>query len=72
MAHNIIVLRGAVTFNGMLVDGGQIHDFDGTRQHKITALQPKTKILNLFLHGIPEGYKQLPETEFYADFTVPG
>lgn len=70
MNHNIIVLRGAVVFNNVVIDTGQVFDFIGSEPHSVIAIEARTHILNLYLHGIPEGYKGLPDSEFHSTFTV--
>jgi hypothetical protein len=68
MEHNVIVMAGAIklvtpnltTYHGV----GNVIDFDGSKPHHIVALEPYTKTLNLYLHGIPAEYKPLPESAF--------
>ena len=61
--HNVVVLKGAIRENDTVVSAGQIHDFDGTQLHLITSLVDGTEILNLFLHGKPDDYNSLPDSE---------
>lgn len=66
-AHNIIVLSGCVRFVSdsqiCLLSAGEVFDFDGSQLHVIEAIESGSRILNLFLQGIPEGYAQLPQSE---------
>jgi hypothetical protein len=65
-AHNVIVLEGVVelitpgctTFHAL----GDIVDFDGKQMHTIRAVV-NAVILNLFLNGMPESYRGLPDSE---------
>ncbi len=61
--HNVIVLKGAIRECDTIVQAGNVHDFDGSQLHLITALIAGTQILNLFLHGKPADYNTLPESE---------
>jgi hypothetical protein len=67
--HNIIVLEGMVQLDFFgddvlrVLGPGTVHDFDGSKKHMITGLSDYNVLLNLFLHGIPEGYAELPESE---------
>ncbi len=69
--HNVIVLKGAVLFDGdtrRTLDAGEVFDFDGSTLHTTTALAGGATILNLFLHGIPADYKALPDSEHSGVF----
>jgi hypothetical protein len=66
--HNIVVLAGAIRLDGPEIEArqgfsGHVLDFDGTKVHTVTALAPKTVILNLFLSGKPPEYETLPDKE---------
>ena len=73
-AHNVCVLHGSVVvaFNDHVVylSAGEIFDFDGSQWHSITATEPRTSILNVFLNGQPEEYKVLPASELKGEFDV--
>lgn len=67
-AHNIIVLQGRLKLvfddeDFRTINAGDIVDFDWTRRHRIIASTPPAVILNLFLHGMPEGFDEIPENE---------
>jgi hypothetical protein len=70
--HNVIVLEGGVIFDGAgfyrELFPGDVFDFDGTQPHEITALEGGATILNIFLNGIPEQYKELPTSEHAGEF----
>lgn len=70
--HNVIVLNGSVQLSINTDSGGRAHielnqghvrDFDGSRSHTIRCLSERATILNMWLHGIPHGYADLPESE---------
>jgi quercetin dioxygenase-like cupin family protein len=66
-AHNIIVLQGQLKLvfgdeDFRTINAGDIVDFDWTRRHRIVACSTAV-ILNLFLHGMPEGFDEIPESE---------
>ena len=62
LLHNIIVLKGRCRFHSCGknsdLSAGDVFDFDGSRPHRIEALEP-CEILNFCLHGEPESYKTL-------------
>jgi quercetin dioxygenase-like cupin family protein len=64
--HNVCVLKGSVTFwsedRVAMLTAGNIFDFDGTKPHVITALEP-TVILNLYRFGKPPSAMKLSEAE---------
>lgn len=69
-AHNIVVLRGAVMFEGetrKLLRAGDIHDFDGSQTHSIVALEPNTVTLHLMLHGAPASFASYTEDQKHGD-----
>ena len=74
--HNTVVLRGSILFYGpggerkRRLVAGEILDFDGTLSHEIVALEPDTKIINTFLHGIPAEYVDLPMSERFGSIDV--
>ena len=66
-AHNIIVLHGQLKLvfgddDFRVISAGEVVDFDWTRRHRIIA-STAAVILNLFLHGMPDGYDEIPENE---------
>lgn len=65
--HNIMVLHGMVALHAgeyrTLLMTGIVHDFDGSKPHKIVCQSDHAVILNLFLQGMPQGYAELPESE---------
>lgn len=64
-AHNIIVLKGSVLFDGaeqITLRVGDVYDFDGTRAHSILALEPSV-ILNLLLQGKPASFSGYTEDQ---------
>jgi quercetin dioxygenase-like cupin family protein len=62
-AHNVIVVKGSLMFEGAekrLLNAGDIYDFDGTQPHAIIALE-ESITLHLMLQGKPgsfSGYTQ--------------
>jgi quercetin dioxygenase-like cupin family protein len=72
MEHNVVVLRGSISLflpgAKLTFTEGALVDFDGSKPHRIVALEPQTKILNLYLYGIPSQYAALPESEFIGQF----
>jgi quercetin dioxygenase-like cupin family protein len=70
--HNVTVLKGAVVFDSkekyVILDAGQVLDFDGTKPHEITALGEGATLLNLFINGMPESYRALPVSEHSGSF----
>lgn len=73
-AHNIIVLSGEVLVYGphgcRMVRGaaGAILDIDSSLRHEVMATQKGTRVLNMYLHGAPPGYLQLPESELTGHY----
>lgn len=68
--HNICVLKGTVAFmtdHPVVIQAGNIYDFDGSEPHSITALKP-SRILNLYLFGKPKSAENLTDAEKH--FTV--
>ena len=63
LEHNITVVRGSVLTNNVILKKGDIYEFDGTKPHSIMALCPDTEILNVYKHGIPPGYLQVPKEQ---------
>lgn len=65
--HNIIVLDGSIHLHQAGQRSahytGEVLDFDGTKPHRIVARMMETQLLHLFLHGMPQGYDGLPESE---------
>jgi len=64
--HNIIVVYGTVRLdleNQDVLLTGTVHDFNGKQSHSITCMSNSAETLHLFLHGIPPGYADLPESE---------
>lgn len=65
--HNIMVLRGTVRLQiegrASMLTEGQILDFDGAKPHSIMCMSDAAMTVHLFLHGMPKGYDQLPESE---------
>jgi hypothetical protein len=65
-AHNVIVLKGEVDLvlgtERIAASSGAVLDFDGRREHTVRAISPAV-ILNLFLNGMPPGYRELPASE---------
>ena len=65
--HNVIVLAGSVALEqpGARDVGftGDVLDFDGSKLHTIRCLSQSATILNVFLHGMPQGYAELPASE---------
>lgn len=66
--HNVVVLSGRVSID---IEGEQIKeiaapeivDFDGSKLHTIKCISDRACTLNMWLHGMPDGYAQLPESE---------
>lgn len=75
-AHNIVVLHGTVVVN---IDGeaypktlvaGDIFDFAWARPHDVVACTPGAIILNVFLHGRPADYADLPASESEGSYDI--
>jgi hypothetical protein len=68
-AHNIVVLRGTVLFDGVeqkTLVAGDIYDFDGTKPHSITALQDSVT-LHLMLRGRPAEFAGYTEQQKHGE-----
>jgi hypothetical protein len=75
LAHNIVVTRGSlllITDDGAHVCAPGVHDFDWSKPHEISALEDNTEAIHFFLHGQPEGYDTLPESELRGTLANPG
>jgi quercetin dioxygenase-like cupin family protein len=63
-AHDIRVLQGSVVIQGdiprKILNVGEVYNFDWTKNHAIIALEDGTAIMNTFINGIPEQYRNLP------------
>jgi quercetin dioxygenase-like cupin family protein len=71
LAHNIVVLSGSVLFIGQVevaLRAGSVFDFDWTLPHSIKALEDNTRVLHLFLHGMPKDYETFPPSERKGKF----
>lgn len=69
-AHNIVVLRGSVRFEGaseQILRAGDIHDFDGSLPHAIVALEPNTVTLHFMLHGKPASFEAYTDDQKHGD-----
>lgn len=70
-AHNIVVLRGSVRFEGQpenrVLCAGDIHDFDGAQLHSIIALEPNTVTLHMMLHGKPAAFNSYTADMLHGD-----
>jgi quercetin dioxygenase-like cupin family protein len=70
--HNIIVLMGSVIIYGTegpsgwsrTLAPGDVFDIEGDWEHEVQALEDNTLTLNLYLHGFPDDYLHLPDSEF--------
>jgi quercetin dioxygenase-like cupin family protein len=55
--HNTVVLNGSVLIYGKdwqrLVKAGEMCDFDSSLPHEIQALEDNTRIINMFVNGVP-------------------
>lgn len=58
LAHNIVILKGAVSFesHGAIqeLEAGTMFDFNGSQSHRIQALVPGTRIANFLLRPTPQ------------------
>lgn len=67
--HDVNVVTGKIAFyttngaNLIVVNMGQTINFDGTVPHEIVALESNTRIINIFLNGMPKDYDKLPPEE---------
>jgi quercetin dioxygenase-like cupin family protein len=55
--HNTVVLKGSVLVYGKdwqkVVKAGEMADFDSSQPHEIHALEDNTRIINMFVNGVP-------------------
>lgn len=76
LLHNTVVLRGSILMygpngeNSIVIRAGQIHDFDSSLPHEIAALEDDTTLINICLHGQPEGYDNLPPEELEGELEM--
>jgi quercetin dioxygenase-like cupin family protein len=67
MFHNIIVLEGKIALeiegDRYIVKAGAVLDFDGSKEHRVCAVEGPARVLHMYLSGIPEGYDTLPASE---------
>ena len=67
LAHNIIVMKGRVILSvagqTIFLNAGDVKDFDWQKQHTVIARDDDTRVLHIFLNGMPEGYDKLPAHE---------
>ena len=69
-AHNVIVLKGSVRFEGAsfnILVAGDVFDFDGSQAHAIVALEPGTTTLHLMLHGAPASFADYTEDQRHGE-----
>lgn len=78
MAHNVIVLKGSVEIYGpgrqwtKTMHAGEIFDFeDPTAAHEIAALEPNTRIINVFLNGTPARFLGYTDEELSGTDETP-
>jgi len=62
--HNIVVLKGSVCVYGRdwqkIARAGELFDdFDSTKEHEICALEDNTKIINMFINGLPDRWEDM-------------
>jgi hypothetical protein len=70
--HNITVLMGSVIVYGeegpagwnKILEVGDVFDIEGDWLHEVQALEDSTLTLNLYLHGFPDDYLHVPDSEF--------
>ena len=70
--HNVLCLKGKIAVYGddwyRELEPGDVLDLDCSRRHEIASLQVGSKIVNTYLHGIPEGYAELPDSELHTRY----
>lgn len=69
-AHNIIVLKGSVIFDGLerkVLTAGDVFDFDGSQAHSILALEPDTVTFHLMLHGAPASFADYTDAQKHGE-----
>jgi quercetin dioxygenase-like cupin family protein len=78
LQHNVIVLHGAVSIYGpakvwrQTLLAGDVFTFkDPGAEHEICALRDDTKILNLYLYGLPDAYADLTAADLSDEFSRP-
>lgn len=58
--HNIVVLQGAVELRrdkeNIILEAGDIFDFDGNDDHSIVAVEARSKIVNFYIYGRPKAF----------------
>lgn len=74
-SHNIVVLTGmiALIYDGRLVETystGELAHVAWEKEHQVIALNDGTMVVNYFLKGQPEHYKNLPPEELEGSFNV--
>lgn len=52
--HNVIILAGSIEVEGTRAATGDIID-ELPEWHSIVALEPNTRLLNLYINGLPVG-----------------
>ncbi len=66
--HNVIVLRGSIQITGrggnaaIRAQAPAVID-ELPEYHEITALEPRTELLNIYKNGKPHEYESLPDVE---------
>lgn len=68
-AHNIIVLKGTVLFDGLerrILTAGEVFDFDGAQLHSIRALEDSIT-LHFLLSGKPASFAEYTEAQKHGE-----
>lgn len=75
-AHSVYVLHGEVWIYGpygtdkITAKAGDHIEIAWDKWHEIRCMTPKVALFNAYVHGQPEGYDTLPESELTGHYDV--
>jgi hypothetical protein len=58
--HDVFVISGSVRVNDKILKAGERYVPDNALPHEIVALTPFAAIVNRYLNGKPDDYKDIP------------